>query len=88
MRAGSKRFRSTFTSWSLRSRRASASSARRCATRTSKWESVDLIAGAASRIYALYRKPQNLIIDHPDADHDFPDAMRAKAYELFRKHLE
>ncbi len=52
-----------------------------------KWESVDRIAHAASRIYTLYGKPQNLIIDHPDADHDFPDAMRAKAYELFRKHL-
>lgn len=52
-----------------------------------KWDSVDRIVRAGSRIYELFGKPQNLIVEHPDADHDFPDAMREKAYALFEKHL-
>ena len=52
-----------------------------------KWDSVDRIAGAALQIYKLYGKEHNLIVEHPNADHDFPDAMREKAYALFEKHL-
>jgi hypothetical protein len=52
-----------------------------------KWESVDRVAAAASQIYQLHGKPENLIVEHPDCDHDFPDAMRERAYALFGRHL-
>jgi dienelactone hydrolase len=47
------------------------------------WQSVDRVAAAARQIYALYGKPNNLLVEHPDSEHDFPDAMREKAYKLF-----
>jgi hypothetical protein len=53
-----------------------------------KWESVDRVAAAAAQIYKLHGKPGNLLVEHPDCDHDFPDAMREKAYELFHTHLK
>lgn len=53
-----------------------------------KWDSVDRIATAAAPIYKLHGKPGHLVIEHPDCDHDFPDAMREKAYGLFREHLK
>jgi len=53
-----------------------------------KWESVDRVAMAAAQVYKLHGKPQNLLVEHPDCDHDFPDAMREKAYGLFRTHLK
>ncbi len=52
-----------------------------------KWDSVDRVAAAASQIYKLHGKPGNLLVEHPDCDHDFPDAMREKAYRLFAQHL-
>ena len=52
-----------------------------------KWDSVDRVAAAASQIYKLHGKPENLLVEHPDCDHDFPDAMREKAYKLFEQHL-
>lgn len=52
-----------------------------------KWESVDRIADAAKPVYELFGKPENLIVEHPDCDHDFPEAMREKAYELIASHL-
>ncbi|HEY1173897.1 MAG TPA: alpha/beta hydrolase [Verrucomicrobiae bacterium] len=52
-----------------------------------KWDSVDKVAAAAKPIYQLYGKPQNLLVEHPDCDHDFPDAMREKAYRLMEQHL-
>jgi hypothetical protein len=48
-----------------------------------KWESVDRIAAAAREIYALHGAPDRLRVEHPDIEHDFPDAMRAVAYALF-----
>lgn len=53
-----------------------------------KWDSVDRVAAAAAQIYKLHGKPGNLMVEHPDCDHDFPDAMREKAYGLFRAHLK
>jgi len=53
-----------------------------------KWDSVDRVAAAAMQIYKLYSKPQHLLVEHPDCDHDFPDAMREKAYRLFEEHLK
>lgn len=52
-----------------------------------KWESVDKVVAAARPVYALYRKPGNLLVEHPDCEHDFPDAMRGKAYELLEREL-
>ena len=52
-----------------------------------KWDSVDRVVAAASHIYKLHGQPGNLLVEHPDCDHDFPDAMREKAYRLFEQHL-
>ena len=53
-----------------------------------KWDSVDRVAAAAEQVYQLHGKPQNLIVAHPDCDHDFPDEMREKAYQLLEQHLK
>lgn len=52
-----------------------------------RWQSVDRIAAAAAPIYRLHGKPEHLLVEHPDCDHDFPDAMRTRAYQLFDQHL-
>jgi dienelactone hydrolase len=48
-----------------------------------KWESVDRIVKAASRVYELYGVPRHLRVEHPSCAHDFPDEMRQIAYRLF-----
>jgi len=53
-----------------------------------KWESVDRVVAAASQIYQLHRVPENLRVDPPDIEHDFPDEMRAIAYRLFDEKLK
>ena len=53
-----------------------------------KWDSVDRVVAAASPIFKLHGKPGNLLVEHPDCDHDFPDAMREQAYKLFETHLK
>ena len=45
-----------------------------------KWESVDRVAEAARRVYALHGLGDRIVVEHPDCDHDFPDAVREKAY--------
>jgi hypothetical protein len=52
-----------------------------------KWDSVDHVVAAASQIYQLHGQPEKLLVEHPDCDHDFPDAMRELAYKLFEMHL-
>jgi dienelactone hydrolase len=52
-----------------------------------KWQSVDRIVAAARPVYKLLGKPENLIVEHPDCPHDFPDDIRHHAYELFDRHL-
>jgi hypothetical protein len=51
-------------------------------------DSVDRVVAAASQIYKLYGQPARLRVEHPDCEHDFPDAMRQIAYELFDEVLE
>jgi dienelactone hydrolase len=46
-----------------------------------KWQSVDAVAASARPVFQLHRVPQNLRIEHPDCGHEFPKAMREKAYE-------
>jgi hypothetical protein len=50
-------------------------------------ESVDRVAAAARPVFQLYGKPDNLQVQHPDCDHDFPTEMRELAYQLFDKVL-
>jgi dienelactone hydrolase len=52
-----------------------------------KADSVDRIVAAARQVYRLYRKPENLSLEHPDSAHDFPDEMRRRAYAMFDRHL-
>ncbi len=47
-----------------------------------KWQSVDRVAGAAAQIYQLLGAPGNLIVEHPDCEHDFPPAIREEAYAM------
>ena len=49
--------------------------------------SVDRVVAAARPVYALYNAGGNLTVAHPDCEHDFPDEMREKAYQLFEKTL-
>jgi hypothetical protein len=46
-------------------------------------DSVDRLSAAARAVFALYGKPDNLRVEHPDCAHDFPDEMRKEAYRLF-----
>lgn len=45
-------------------------------------DSVDRVIAAARPVFGLYGVPDHLQVEHPDCDHDFPDAMREKAYQL------
>jgi len=47
-----------------------------------RWRSVDEMVAAASGVYRLYGVPQNLTVEHPESEHDFPEAQREKAYQL------
>jgi hypothetical protein len=53
-----------------------------------QWQSVDRVAAAARPVFELFGKPQNLIVEHPDSEHDFPNEMRANAYQLFDEFLK
>jgi dienelactone hydrolase len=53
-----------------------------------KWDSVDRIAAAAAPVFELHGKRGNLRVEHPDCDHDFPDAMREIAYRMFDEVLK
>jgi dienelactone hydrolase len=47
-----------------------------------KWESVDRVVESTRRVYALHGATDRLAVEHPDCDHDFPDAVRERAYTL------
>jgi dienelactone hydrolase len=52
-----------------------------------RWQSVDEVLHAASAVYRLYGVPQNLEVQHPDCEHDFPPAVREAAYRFLDHHL-
>ena len=52
-----------------------------------RWRSVDRVVAAAGAVYKLHGKSDNLIVDHPDCSHDFPDEMREKGYGLIEQVL-
>ena len=52
-----------------------------------RWQSVDNILKAGSAVYRLYGVPQNLQVEHPDCEHDFPPEAREAAYRFILDHL-
>ncbi|MHB8902515.1 MAG: alpha/beta hydrolase family protein [Thermoguttaceae bacterium] len=50
-------------------------------------ESVDACAAAALPVYELLGARQNLVVRHPDCDHNFPDEIRDEAYAFIDKVL-
>jgi dienelactone hydrolase len=53
-----------------------------------KWESVDRILAAAKPIYRLCGERNGIHVEHPDCAHDFPNEIRAAAYEFIDENLE
>ena len=53
-----------------------------------KWRSVDAVAASARAVFSLFGKAENLRVEHPDCDHQFPDEMRELAYQLLDQHLK
>lgn len=52
-----------------------------------RWASVDRCVAEARKVYALHGVEQAIQVEHPDSEHDFPDAQRYKAYDIIRKVL-
>ena len=52
-----------------------------------RWRSVDRCVNAASRVYELLGADGKLVLEHPDAPHDFPKPQREAAYALLEKTL-
>lgn len=52
-----------------------------------RYASVDRIREAALPVFALYGAGERLRVEHPDSEHDFPDAERFAAYEWIGKYL-
>jgi dienelactone hydrolase len=50
--------------------------------------SVDRVAASAAEVYKLLGHPDRLQVEHPPGGHDFPPAMREKAYKLFDEVLK
>lgn len=50
--------------------------------------SVDRIAKVAAAVYALHGAEKNIRVEHPDSEHDFPNAQRFAAYELIAEVLK
>jgi dienelactone hydrolase len=52
-----------------------------------RWQSVDWVVNAAAAVYRLYGVPQNLHLEHPDCEHDFPPDVREAAYRFLDQNL-
>jgi dienelactone hydrolase len=52
-----------------------------------KWQSVDRVTQAAREVYALFGAGDKLVVEHPGGPHDFPDAVREKAYAFLTQVL-
>jgi len=52
-----------------------------------RWQSVDECVKAAAAVYRLYGVPANLVVEHPDCEHDFPPEIRDAAYRFLDQHL-
>ncbi len=51
------------------------------------WRSVDSVVEAARAVYDLYGAGQALQVVHPNCGHDFPDAIRQRAYQVIAEVL-
>ncbi|GAB5441208.1 MAG: hypothetical protein Fues2KO_15570 [Fuerstiella sp.] len=47
-----------------------------------RWRSVDVCVEAAKPIYRLLGNADGITVEHPDVDHNFPEAQRQAAYEV------
>lgn len=47
-----------------------------------RWQSVDRVVAAARPVYRLHGRTDDLQVEHPDCEHDFPDGMRELAYQF------
>jgi len=52
-----------------------------------RWRSVDRVIKAARDVYRLFDATDRIEVEHPDCTHDFPEAMRKRAYEMFDRVL-
>lgn len=52
-----------------------------------RWRSVDKVIEAARAAYQLFGVSDHIQVEHPDCAHDFPDAIRMQAYEMFDRVL-
>ena len=50
--------------------------------------SVDEVLNTASAVFRFYGAGKNLRVVHPDYAHDFPEDVRAQAYQLLEKEFE
>jgi hypothetical protein len=53
-----------------------------------RWDSVHRIANAARPVFALHGVPENLLIRHPDCEHDFPDNERMESFDWIARGLQ
>ncbi|MBL9199270.1 MAG: hypothetical protein JNL39_02135 [Opitutaceae bacterium] len=52
-----------------------------------KWQSVDRVLAAARPVFALHGAAERIDVEHPDGEHDFPPAMRERAYGWLERFL-
>ena len=52
-----------------------------------RWRSVDSVVEIARVVYDLYGAGEALQVVHPDCGHDFPDAIRQRAYQIIAEAL-
>ncbi|NNE94207.1 MAG: alpha/beta hydrolase [Verrucomicrobiales bacterium] len=53
-----------------------------------RWKSVDRCVAAALPVYKLLGNENGIEVEHPNCNHDFPDAMREKAYATIERVLK
>lgn len=53
-----------------------------------RWRSVERLVALARPVYARLGAADRLRVEHPDSEHDFPDAQREAAYALFASELK
>ncbi len=53
-----------------------------------RWRSVDRVVAAARPVHRLLGSEGDLVVEHPDCEHDFPTAQREQAYAWMRRTLQ
>ncbi|MEO7675780.1 MAG: alpha/beta fold hydrolase [Verrucomicrobiota bacterium] len=52
-----------------------------------KWQSVDRVTESARAIYRIFGASNRLVVKHPDGAHDFPEVVRAEAFQFIEENL-